>query len=64
MNAEGGPSGIVIDNTSSATGASQIYFSPTGQNDSQYLQGSPTCPEVNGTIAVGCAVQASQSALK
>jgi hypothetical protein len=63
INAEGGPSGIIIDNTSSATGASQIYFSPVGINDSQGSQGSPSCPEVNGTIAVGCAVQASQSKL-
>jgi hypothetical protein len=46
----GGSSGIVIDNTSSAAGASQIYYSPLG---------SQAC----GTGGTGgCAVQAAQSA--
>jgi hypothetical protein len=69
INAYGGPSGVIIDNTSGATGASQIYYSPvgyptTGQNDSGGSGIPPTCPEVNGTILVGCAVQASQLALE
>jgi len=50
----GGTSGIIIDNTSSAAGASQIYFSTLGNG---------TCPS-SGSVpsAGGCAVQASQAA--
>jgi hypothetical protein len=51
----GGTSGIIVDNTVPAgtlTGGSQIYFSPVGR-------GFGTCGAGNG-----CAVQASQAALK
>jgi hypothetical protein len=51
----GGTSGIIVDNTVPAgtlTGGSQIYFSPLGM-------GFGTCGAGNG-----CAVQASQAALK
>jgi hypothetical protein len=48
----GGTSGIVIDNSSSAGGASQVYFTP--------LSDQP-CTTSGGTG--GCAIQASQSAL-
>jgi hypothetical protein len=48
----GGTSGIVIDNTSSTTGASQVYFSTLTNG---------TCA-TSGTSG-GCAVQASQSGL-
>jgi hypothetical protein len=54
--AAGGTSGIIIDNTvatGTEKGASQIYFS---------ILGSQTCVTSGGTG--GCAVQASQSALK
>jgi hypothetical protein len=47
----GGTSGIVVDNTSNSTGASQIYFSTLA---------SGTCSTSGGTG--GCAVQTSQSA--
>jgi hypothetical protein len=52
--ATGGTSGIIIDNTVSTgtlAGASELYFTP--------LANEP-CP----TVSSGCAVQASQSALK
>jgi hypothetical protein len=52
----GGTSGIVIDNSSAAGGASQVYFTPLGN---QVCAGS-------GGIGVGtggCAIQASQSGL-
>ncbi|HEX3376665.1 MAG TPA: hypothetical protein VHS29_07375, partial [Candidatus Acidoferrales bacterium] len=48
----GGTSGIIIDNSSSAAGASQIYFTP--------LLGQ-TCTTSGGSG--GCAIQASQSGL-
>jgi len=48
----GGTSGIIIDNTSSSTGASQVYFSTLSNG---------TCA-TSGT-SVGCAVQASQAGL-
>jgi hypothetical protein len=48
----GGTSGIVIDNASSAGGASQVYFTP--------LADQP-CTTSGGTG--GCAIQASQSGL-
>jgi hypothetical protein len=43
----GGTSGIIIDNTSTSTGASQVYFSTLG----------------TGTCGGGCGVQASQAGL-
>jgi hypothetical protein len=49
----GGSSGIIIDNDAVTAGASQIYFTTL---DNQ------TCKTSGGTG--GCAVQASQSALK
>jgi hypothetical protein len=48
----GGTSGIVIDNSSAAGGASQVYFTPLADQ---------TCTTTGGTG--GCAIQASQSAL-
>jgi len=51
-NVAGGTSGIIIDNSSSAGGASQVYFTP--------LADQP-CTTSGGTG--GCAIQASQSAL-
>ncbi len=50
----GGSSGIIIDNFSSATGASQIYFSPLGGGT-----GAASC---GATTSIGCAVQAAQGA--
>jgi hypothetical protein len=49
----GGTSGIIIDGSSSAGGASQVYFSPLGSGD---------CTSDWQGIG-GCAIQASQSAL-
>jgi hypothetical protein len=48
LTAAGGSSGIIIDNTSSTSGASEIYFSTLG----------------SGSCGGGCAVQASQSGLQ
>ena len=48
----GGTSGIIIDNTSATSGASQVYFSALSNQ---------TCFTSGGTG--GCAVQASQSSL-
>jgi hypothetical protein len=50
--ATGGSSGIVIDNSSAAGGASQVYFTPLGDQ---------TCTTSGGTG--GCAIQASQAGL-
>jgi hypothetical protein len=47
-----GTSGIVIDNSSSAGGASQVYFTPLADQ---------ACTTLGGTG--GCAIQASQSGL-
>jgi hypothetical protein len=52
----GGASGTIIDNNSSTTGASQIYFS-TLKNGSSACAGNGT----TGNTIGGCAVQASQS---
>jgi hypothetical protein len=52
LGAPGGTSGMIIDNTSSSTGASQVYFGTLS---------SGTCATSTGTG--GCAVQASQSGL-
>jgi hypothetical protein len=52
LGATGGSSGIVIDNTSTSAGASQIYYSNLG---------STLCTTSGGSG--GCAIQASQSGL-
>jgi hypothetical protein len=55
----GGASGIVIDNTASSGGGSQIYFS--------YLTAATStikCPAPSNATAGGCAVQASQAGLQ
>ena len=52
ITAAGGTSGIIIDNSSTVGGASQIYFTPLANQ---------ACPTSGGTG--GCAIQASQSAL-
>jgi hypothetical protein len=56
LNVAGGSSGIVIDNSGSATGESQIYFSTLS---SQSCSGNGS----TGSGTGGCAVQASQSGL-
>jgi hypothetical protein len=53
-NETGGTSGIVVDNISSQTGASQVYFSPLSDG---------TCA-TNPNGSTGCAIQASQAALQ
>jgi hypothetical protein len=53
LTSTGGSSGIVIDNTSSDTGASNIYFSTLGNQ---------SCATSGGSVG-GCAIQASQSTL-
>jgi hypothetical protein len=50
----GGSSGIIIDNFSGATGASEIYYSPLGGGS-----GAASC---GGSVNAGCAVQAVQGA--
>jgi hypothetical protein len=50
----GGSSGIIIDNFSGATGASEIYYSPLGGGT-----GAASC---GGSVTAGCAVQAVQGA--
>ncbi|MGB7592705.1 MAG: hypothetical protein WBO19_15835, partial [Terriglobia bacterium] len=52
---DGGTSGIVIDNMSTAAGASNIYFSTLGTGTTN------SCATNPGTHG-GCAIQASQSA--
>jgi hypothetical protein len=52
ITAAGGTSGIIIDNSSTVVGASQIYFTPLANQ---------TCTTSGGSG--GCAIQASQSAL-
>jgi hypothetical protein len=49
----GGTGGVIVDGTSTATGASQIYF---------FTQGNQTCTTSGGTGV--CAVQASQANLQ
>jgi hypothetical protein len=49
----GGTSGIIVDNSSSAGGASQVYFTPLSDQ---------TCT-TSGGAGGGCAIQASQSGL-
>jgi hypothetical protein len=56
LNVAGGSSGIVIDNSGSATGESQIYYTTLS---SQSCNGNGT----TGSGTGGCAVQASQSGL-
>jgi hypothetical protein len=53
--ATGGTSGVIIDNTSSTVGASQVYYSTLG---------SGSCTTSGTVTSGGCAVQASQSALQ
>jgi hypothetical protein len=48
----GGTSGIVVDNLSSTTGASQVYFTPLSDQ-----------PCTTSGITGGCAIQASQTGL-
>jgi hypothetical protein len=55
--AASGSSGIIIDNTSSSTGASEIYFSSLA-NGASACAGNGT----TGNTIGGCAVQAKQSA--
>jgi hypothetical protein len=52
----GGTSGVTIDNSSSATGASQVYFAPLSN---QACVGNGT----TGSGTGGCAIQASQAGL-
>jgi hypothetical protein len=59
LTAAGGTSGIVIDNTSSTTGASQIYFGTLGSQPCAGNGGTGSPGQGTG----GCAVQASQAAL-
>jgi len=54
LTAAGGTSGIIVDNVSSTTGASQVYFSN--------LSGQTCTTDPNGST--GCAVQASQALLQ
>jgi hypothetical protein len=56
LTAAGGTSGIIIDNTSSSSGASQVYFSTLGT--------AGTCASSGTLTTGGCAVQASQAALQ
>jgi len=55
--AAGGTSGIVVDNSSVTTGASQVYFTPLSDQACAGAGGL-------GTGTGGCAIQASQSALR
>ncbi len=50
----GGASGLVIDNSSSSGGASQVYFTPLATGN---------CTTATNPGIGGCAIQASQSAL-
>ncbi len=52
----GGTSGIVVDNTASTGGASQVYFTPLSNQSCAGAGGV-------GTGTGGCAIQASQSGL-
>ena len=54
----GGSSGIIIDNSTSTTGGSQIYFSFLSA-----ASATTKCPSPSNATAGGCAVQASQAAL-
>lgn len=56
--AAGGASAIIIDNTSSTTGASQVYYSPLSNQTCSGQSGGS-----GGTGTGGCAVQAAQSVL-
>ncbi len=56
--AAGGASGMIIDNTGTG-GGSQIYFTYLSSATS-----SITCPSPSNATSGGCAVQASQAALK
>jgi hypothetical protein len=54
--ASGGTSGIIVDNVSSSSQASSIYFT--------FLSNSTSGITCNGTANVGCAVKLTQSALQ
>ena len=58
--AANGTSGISIDNSSSTTGASQVYYTTLGN---QNCAGNGTFTGNSGNGSGGCAVQASQSGL-
>jgi hypothetical protein len=55
ISATGGTTGVIIDNSGTATGESQIYYSTLG---SQVCSGNG----ITGTGSGGCAIQTSQSA--
>jgi len=59
-NAAGSTSGIIVDNVSSSSQASSIYFS-LGTNSTGTGPGLPSC---NTTSGVGCAVKLTQSGLQ
>jgi len=54
--ASGGTSGIVVDNVSSSSQASSIYFT--------YLSNAATGATCNGSTGIGCAIKLTQSALQ
>jgi len=56
FNASGGTSGIVVDNYSTSTGASNLYYSWLGNSSATY-------PCVSDTSGKGCTVQVSQGGL-
>jgi hypothetical protein len=64
--ASAGSSGIIIDNSASTTGASQIYYATQGVANAAAAYACPSPSGGAGAVATagGCAVQASQSALK
>jgi hypothetical protein len=53
----GGSSGVILDNISGTTGASQLYFSTLGT-------GACSTSGSIGVTAGGCAIQASQSSVE
>jgi hypothetical protein len=57
LNATGGSSGIIIDNTTNTTGASQVYFGTLGSQPCHGNNGTGSPGQGTG----GCAVQASQA---
>ncbi len=56
FNASGGTSGIVVDNYSSSSGASNLYYTWLGNSSATY-------PCVSDTSGKGCTVQVSQGGL-
>ena len=53
--------GIIIDNSATPTGASQIYFLMSGVATTATGHG---CPAPSNNTAGGCALQAAQSSLQ